>query len=186
MKLHFIARSAERKNDAKRLRREGKITAVIYSEGKVGENIAIDGAAFQGVLRQIVKGRLSTTSFTLVGVDGRERKAIIKDIQYNVVNYDVVNLDFEELHEERPVSVKVPIECLGRGDCVGVKQGGVVRQVIRHVQVRCLPQFIPSCFEINVADLNLRQTRRLADIPWSESVRPLANLQEVAVVIVKR
>ncbi len=185
MKLKLLKRSAERKLDAKRLRREGLIPAVCYSKGKVGENIAVDATEFKSFLRQVLPGRLPTTIFSLVD-QGKERRVIIKDIQYNIINYDVISLDFEELHDNQHVNIKVPIESSGANECIGVKLGGVLRQVIRHVRVRCLPKDIPAFFTLDVTELQMSQSKRLSDIKWPETVRPLADLKEVAVVIVKR
>lgn len=186
MKLKLTRRSAARKSEAKQLRRAGYIPAVLYSQGNVGENIAVESVAFGALLRHLPKGRLPTSVILLVDDEGRERRAIVKDIQYDVVSYAVTTLDFEELHDDRPVNVKVPIECVGVADCSGIKLGGVLRQVIRHVRIRCLPRDIPEFFTLDVADLSMRQSRKLADLKWPEGVRPLADLNEVAVAIVKR
>lgn len=186
MKLTVTKRAANRKSDANKLRREGFIPAVIYSKGDVGENIAINSSEFDAFIRQLEKGRLPNTVVELKDENGHSRRAVIKDIQYNIINYKVISLDFEELHDERPVNVKIPVECVGVADCVGVKLGGVLRQVIRHVRVRCLPKDIPALFTIDVTSLDMRQSRRLSDIQWPETVRPLINLKEVAVVIAKR
>jgi len=105
-----------------------------------------------------------------------------------------LHLDFEELKPDTVVSVKVPIECTGVVDCVGVKLGGVVRQVIRYVKVRCLPKNIPSVFQVDVKDLSINQSRRLNDLTTTDGtkitehneLRPVGNLNLVAVGIVKR
>ena len=58
--------------------------------------------------------------------------------------------------------------------------------MIRHLRVRCLPQDIPSHFELDVRDLGIGQSKRLSDLEIPNTVRPLMNLKEVAAVIVKR
>ncbi len=186
MKLKLTNRSAEKKSEAKKLRRDGFIPAVIYSKGEKGECVAVNSDEFGSFIRKIEKGRLPTTVISLVDEAGKTRRAIIKDIQYNIINYNVISLDFEELHDDRPINIKVPIECTGVSDCVGVKLGGVLRQVIRYVRVRCLPKDIPSVFNLDVTELQMRHSRRLSDIQWPQTVRPLADLKEVAVVVVKR
>ena len=108
-------------------------------------------------------GHLPTTVFTLA--DGKTRaRVIIKDIQYHLTTYNVSHIDFGELIDDVPVSVKVPVKCTGVADCVGVKLGGFLRQVVRHVKIECLPQRIPSEFMVDVKDLGIRQTKRLKDI----------------------
>lgn len=186
MKLTVSKRNNDKKSEAKKLRRDGQIPAVIYSNGNAGENISIKAAEYKQHLSHIKRGHLPTTIFTLVNEEGKERKAIIKDIQYHVTTYNILHIDFEELHDDVLVNVKVPIEFLGAADCAGVKLGGVLRQVIRHLRVRCLPSKIPSSFGIDVRSLNMKDTKRLRDINMPEGVRPMANMDEVVVVVAKR
>jgi len=186
MKLNYTKRAAEKKSQSKSLRREGKVPAVLYVRGKASEPVTADLAEFQSHLRQVKPGHLPTTIFSLVGEDGKERKSIVKEIQYHPTTYDILHLDFEELVDDVHVNIKVPIECTGVVDCVGIKLGGVLRQVIRHVKVRCLPKDIPSSFELDIRSLNMSDSKRLSDIEIPANVRSLANLREVAVVIVKR
>lgn len=186
MKLQMFARSAKKKSEAKKLRREGNVPAIIYKRDKPSESIAVNGTELMTLMRKVLPGRLPTTLFTLVDQDGKERKAILKDIQYEITTYQVSHLDFEELHDDTKVNVKVPIECTGVVDCIGVKLGGVLRQVIHHLRVRCLPKDIPISFELDVKSLEQWGKKRLSDITIPQTIRPLADLNEVAIVIVKR
>lgn len=186
MKLTTEKRTTEKKRDTARLRRDGKIPAVLYSKGEVGETITIDNADFGALLRAINKGALPTTVIALVDSDGKERRAIVKGIQYHPTTYNILHLDFEELHDDARVSVKVPLRFTGVLDCVGVKHGGVLRLVIRHVKVNCLPKDMPSEFTLDVKELEIKEVRRLAEIDMPKGVKPLVPLSEVAVVIAKR
>lgn len=186
MKLKTTPRAANKKSEINKLRREGFIPAILYVRGKDGEPITVPSDEFKTYLRKVKSGHLPTTIFTLTDSKGHERKAIIKDIQYEITTYDVTHLDFEELINDQKVNVKVPIECIGGNESSGVKLGGVLRQVIRHVRVRCTPKHLPQFFELDVRDLGLRQTKRLKDLSIPKDVRPLADLNEVVAVIVKR
>ncbi len=186
MKLKFINRPAENKSERNKLRREGFIPAVMYQHQKEAHSIAVEKSAYQAIVRQLPSGRLSTVIFTLVDEKGKEHRAILKEIQYHITNYEVIHLDFEELLDNVPVNIKVPIEFTGVVDCIGVKLGGVLRQVIRYLKVRCLPKDIPTAFQIDVSQLNLADLRRLQDLEIPPTVRPLVDLHEVAVVVVRR
>lgn len=186
MKLQTKPRSAVKKSETNRLRREGFIPAVLYGKGKEGETFTVQSSEFAALLRQVRSGHLPTTTFKLVDEKGKERKAVIKDIQYNITTYDVIHLDFEELLADTKISIKVPIECVGADGCPGVKLGGVLRQVIRHMKVSCLPKDMPTYFTLDVKDLGMGQSKRLSDIQLPNTLRPLSNLSEVAAVIVKR
>lgn len=185
MKLAVKTRVGEKKKEIKDVRREGNIPAIIYFSKGQPEKLIIDGAEFKTVLREMKPGQLPTTVFTLS--DGKnERKAIVKDIQYHPTSYNVVHIDFEQLIDDVPVNVKVPVNCVGVGDCIGIKLGGFLRQVARHVRVECLPKHIPAEFTVNVKDLGIRQSKRLKDIAMPTGVKPLEKLEEVLVVIAKR
>jgi large subunit ribosomal protein L25 len=187
MKLNVKNRAAGKKSESKQLRRAGQIPAILYTRGKeAANNIAISSSEFEAILRQIQPGRLSTQIFTLVDEKGKEHRGLLKEIQYHVTTYDVIHLDFEELVDNVPVNVKVPIECSGIVDCIGIKLGGVLRQVIRHLRVRCLPKDIPIAFVFDIRNMAQRETRRLRDLEIPDTIRPLVDLNEVAVAIVKR
>lgn len=186
MKLKVHKREGANKGGNNRLRREGKIPAVIYSQGKPGENISIEKEEFSAVLRTIESGSLPATVFTLIDSKGHERRALVKGIQYHVTTYDVIHLDFEELHAHVPVKLKVPIDCTGVAECEGIKQGGALRPLIRHMRVRCLPKDIPSRFNVNVANLGIKQSLRLKSISIPEGVKPLDSLEDIVATISKR
>ncbi len=185
MKLAVKQRISEKKKDIKEIRRDGNVPAIIYSSKGQSEKLIIDGAEFKTVLREMKPGQLPTTIFTLS--DGKkERRAIVKDIQYHLTTYIVSHIDFEELIDDVPVNVKVPVNCIGVVDCMGIKLGGFLRQVVRHVKVECLPKHIPAEFIVDVKDLGIRQSKRLKDIKMPAGVRALASQEEVLVVIAKR
>ncbi len=185
MKLAVNKRVSEKKKDIKEIRREGNIPAIIYSSKHQSEKLIVNGPDFKTILREMQPGQLPTTIFDLS--DGKKsRRAIIKDIQYHLTTYVVSHIDFEELVDDVPVSVKVPINCTGVAECIGIKLGGFLRQVVRHVQVECLPPLIPKEFMVDVKDLGIRQSKRLKDLSIPSGVKPLASPEEVLVVIAKR
>lgn len=186
MKLQVSKRNLLKKSETKRIRREGGIPCALYVRGKATDNMIVKGSEFSILMRELQPGRLSTAIFTLADEHGKTRKAILKEIQYEPTTYAVLHLDFEELFDDVKVKLKVPVECSGVVDCVGIKLGGVLRQVLRHVRVSCLPKDIPAAFQLDVKNLALFESKRLSEIEMPETVRPMVNLNEVAVVIAKR
>lgn len=186
MKLQMFKREQLKKGMANRIRREGNIPAVLYGHKKDIETVFVDGAGFNNLQRKVIPGRLSTTVFTLNDKQGNERKAILKEIQYHPTTYQIQHLDFEVLSDNVPVNVNVPIECVGIVDCVGVKLGGVLRQVMRHLRVRCLPKDIPDAFIIDVKNMTQNESKRLSELDIPPTVKPITDLNEVAIVIAKR
>lgn len=185
MKLTVIERVGHKKSDVKEVRRKGDIPAILYSAGAECENVTISGPEFSTVLREMQPGMLPTTVFEMKK-GAKTFKAIVKDIQYHPTTYRVLHLDFQKLDDNVPVSVKVPVRCTGTGDCVGIKLGGFLRQIARHVKVECLPKDMPKEFFIDVKDLGIRQSKRLSDIALPSGVKALASPSEVIVVVAKR
>lgn len=186
MKLKVFKRELIKKSESNRIRREGNIPAVVYVGKKSTDSIIVEGTEFNGLLRTVQPGRLSTTVFFLKDESGKERRAILKEIQYHPTTYQVQHLDFEELFDDVKITLNVPIECTGVADCVGVKLGGVLRQVIRKLRVRCLPKDIPTVFLIDVKNMGQNDKKRLVELEIPQTVRPVANLNEVAIIIAKR
>ncbi len=185
MKLTVSKRAGEKKSELTKLRHQGDIPAAVYSKGKPCEKITVKGAEFSAVIRGLPKGHLSTTIFELE-VDGKKITTIVKDIQYHPTTYRVLHLDFMILDDKAAVDVKVPITCTGEVDCVGVKLGGFIRPIKRHVKVRCLPKDIPTDFKLSIKELAIGQSKRIGDIEFGNAIRPIAADKEIVVVIAKR
>lgn len=184
MKLTVLERTGATKGAVKAIRREGNIPAVLYGLGRDVEKVIVKGDEFQAILRNLPQGQLATTTFEL-HYNGKVQKAIVKDIQYNVASYQVEHIDFVLLSDGQRVTVNVPIQITGIAECQGVKLGGTLRQVIRTLKVSCLPKDIPHEFQIDIRELNIMQSKRLSEIAMPANVRPLALMNEVAVVIAK-
>jgi large subunit ribosomal protein L25 len=184
MKLNLIKRTGATKGDTNRIRREGDIPAVLYGKGHENQLAAVKGMEFHQILRTLPKGRLATSTFE-ISLDGVSHKAIVKNISYHPTTYRIEHLDFLILADDRPVMVNVPIEVVGVADCPGIKLGGTLRQVARTLAVSCLPRDIPAFIEADVRELGLEAGKRLSDLPLPANVRPLARMNELAVVIAK-
>lgn len=184
MKLQIKTRSLK-KSEANQLRRNGFIPAVIYVRSESSEPIAVSAVELEAHLRKIKPGLLSTARFKLIDEEGRERPSLIKDIQYNPTNYAIMHIDFEELVEDRPIKVNVPIVMKGVEDCAGVRLGGMLQQFIRSFKISGLPKDIPLAFELNVQNLGLNQALKLKDIPLKGSVKAKGDLEPVVVSVKK-
>ena len=169
-----------------RFRREGLIPYVTYSQGKTKELGVVSKADIEKLIRSIRPGFLATTQILLKNESGQEREVIVKDVQYHRTSYNILHIDFLELEKATPVTVKVPVEYVNTVDCVGVKLGGMLRSVLRKVRVRCLPKDIPSHFQLDVKDLQLRESLRVKSIDMPEGVRCLVNPNDVIVSVVKK
>ena len=181
MKLTISDRTTQKKSDAKKIRRADDVPAVLYGKGKAPRSIFVKGVEIQTVLRKIEPQLLATTVFELS--DGQ--RAIVKDVQYHPVSYAILHMDFQIVGTDL-VEVNVPIRIQGARECAGVAVGGFIRQVIRSLKVRCGLDQLPREFVLDITNLGLAEVRRLSDIAIPEGVKPIAQMNEVAVVIAKK
>ena len=84
------------------------------------------------------------------------------------------------------MEVNIPIQLVGVSECVGVKLGGFVRQVIRSLKVTCLSKDLPKEFTLDVRGMDIGHAKRLSDISMPSGVQPMAKMDEVAVVVAKK
>lgn len=185
MKLTIFERKAEKKTDVKKVRREGKIPANLYGPKQTPRTIAVKTSEVQSLFRSLRPQLLATTVFELEEKE-KTHRVLVKDITYHPTSYDIEHIDFFLLDDDLPVSINVPIRLHGTMECVGVKLGGFIRHVIRSLKVQCFPRDLPKEFILNILDLEIGQVKRLSDISLPQGIKPLARMNEVAVVIAKK
>jgi len=172
-------RAAGNKNEARRVRRGGKIPAVVYGAGKNAVSVSVDPRQVSRILHS-ASGH--NTIFDLA-VDGERNKAMIVDWQYEPIKGSLLHIDLKRIAMDQKLTVMVPIVL--KGEAVGVKQqGGILEQVTREVEIECLPSDIPSQIDADVSELVFGKVMRVSDLPHSAKLRFLTDEnQPVAHVI---
>lgn len=157
-------REANGKNVARRLRKSGKVPAVVYGAGKPPLSVSVDPKQIARILHSEAG---HNTIFDLQ-VDGERTKAMIVEWQYEPIKGSLLHLDLQRIAMDRRLKVQVPISL--QGEAAGVKQqGGILDQVLREVEVECLPGDIPSHIDADVSDLVFGQSLRVSDLPLDRS-----------------
>jgi large subunit ribosomal protein L25 len=168
--LEAQPRTPGTKNDARRVRRGGKVPAVIYGAGKAALPVSVDP-------RQVTRILHSETGHNTVfdlTVDGERTKAMIVDWQYEPIKGSLLHIDLKRIAMDQKLRVNVPIELVG--EPAGVKQqGGILEQIAREVEVECLPGDIPNQIELDVSELVFGVVLRIADLPKSDKVKFLSD-----------
>jgi len=168
--LEAQARTAGDKNDARRVRRAGKIPAVVYGAGKGSRSVSVDP-------RQVSRILHSQTGYNTIfdlTLDGEHTKAMIVDWQYEPIKGALLHIDLKRIAMHEKLHVKVPI--LLKGEPAGVKQqGGILEQISREVEVECLPEDIPASIEADVTDLVFGKVMRIADLKHIDKVKFLSD-----------
>jgi large subunit ribosomal protein L25 len=168
--LEAQQRTPGNKNDARRVRRDGKIPAVVYGAGKDAVSISVDP---RQVSRILASETGHNTIFDLA-LDGDKTKAMIVDWQYEPVKGKLLHIDLKRIAMHQKLAVKVPV--LLKGEAIGVKQqGGILEQMLREVEVECLPGDIPSHIDADVTELVFGKVLRVSDLPHSDKVKFLTD-----------
>lgn len=156
------------KNAARRVRVAGKIPAVLYGAGHEPVAVEVDPKAISRILFS-ESGHNTIFDLTL-GEQVNAAKAMIVDWQREPINDKLIHIDLKRIALDKVLRVSVPIKLVGTS--VGVKtQGGILDQVLREVEIECLPADIPSHIDIDVTNLGLHQVLRVSDLPHNEKVK---------------
>jgi len=164
--LEAQPRTPGTKNDARRVRREGRIPAVVYGAGKSSVPVVVDPRQ----VSRILHSETGHNSVFDLALDGEKTKAMIVDWQYEPIKGSLLHIDLKRIAMDQKLRVNVPIELVG--DPEGVKtQGGLLEQIVREVEVECLPADIPNVIELNVAALVFGVVLRVSDLPKNDKVK---------------
>ena len=171
--LEAQPRDAGTKNDARRVRREGKIPAVVYGAGKQAMPVSVDPRQVSRILHSETG---HNTVFDLA-LDGERTKAMIVDWQYEPIKGSLLHIDLKRIAMDQKLKVNVPIELVG--EPAGVKtQGGILEQITREVEVECLPGDIPHAIDLDVSQLVFGTVLRISDLPKNDKVKYLSDPEQ--------
>jgi large subunit ribosomal protein L25 len=159
------------KNAARRVRAAGQIPAVIYGAGGPAVAVAVDP---KQILRILHSESGHNTIFDLEVSGAAKTKAMIVDWQYEPIKGSLIHIDVKRIAMDKAIRVSVPVVL--QGVPVGVKtQGGILDQVLREVEVECLPGDIPSHIDIDVSGLLVNSAIRVADLPHADKLKFLSS-----------
>jgi large subunit ribosomal protein L25 len=160
------------KNAARRVRVKGKIPAVVYGAAQPSIAIEVDPKQIQKILYSDA-GHNSIFDLEIAGSDAKS-KAMIVDWQYEPVKGTLMHIDLKRIALDKPIRVEVPIQLTGSP--VGVKmQGGMLDQILREVEIECLPGDIPGHIDVDVSNLSIGDGIRVADLPHSDKLKFLSD-----------
>jgi large subunit ribosomal protein L25 len=168
--LEAQPREAGNKNDARRVRRSGKVPGIVYGAGKQALAVSLDPRQISRILHS-QSGYNTIFDLTL---DGERTKAMIVDWQYEPIKGSLLHIDLKRIAMHEKLHIKVPIVL--KGEAAGVKQqGGILEPITREVEVECLPEDIPSAIEADVSELVFGKVLRIGDLQHSDKVKVLSD-----------
>jgi large subunit ribosomal protein L25 len=167
------------KNDARRLRQSGLIPAVVYGAGQDSQPVAVDPKQ----IRRILNSEQGHNSIFDLSLDGNTAKVMIVDWQYEPIKSALLHVDLKRIAMDKVLRVSVPITV--KGEAPGVKvQGGILEQVLREVELECLPADIPGHIDADVSNLNFGEAIRVSDLPHGGKLKFLTDEGQVVAHVV--
>jgi large subunit ribosomal protein L25 len=158
------------KNAARRVRVAGMVPGVVYGAKEPAIAVELDPKQITRILHS---DSGHNTIFDLE-IGSAKSKAMIVDWQYEPIKGMLMHIDLKRIAMDKAMRVKVPV--LLEGAPVGVKtQGGILDQVLREVEIECLPADIPSHIDVNVSNLGLGASIRVADLPRESKLKILTD-----------
>jgi large subunit ribosomal protein L25 len=157
------------KNAARRVRAAGKIPAVLYGSGRDPVAVELDPKQISRILHSETG---HNTIFDVEVAGQPTAKAMIADWQREPIMDRLIHIDLKRIALDKVLHVRVRVKLLGTP--VGVKtEGGVLDQVLREVEIECLPADIPGHIDVDVSELGMHQVVRVSGLPHSEKIKYL-------------
>ena len=153
------------KGASRRLRREGKIPAIVYGAAKDAASIMI---SHNEIFHHLENEAFYSHILTLQVGKTKER-VVLKDLQRHSYKPVVLHLDLLRVDEKEKLTMRVPLHFINEATCVGVKTGGgVISHVMNELEISCLPKDLPEYIEVDMAEIDLGEGIHLADLKMPE------------------
>ena len=168
--LEAQKREPGNKNAARRVRADGKIPAVVYGAGKETASVAVDP---RQVLR-ILKSESGHNTIFDLAMNNDRAKAMIVDWQFEPIKGKLLHVDLLRIAMDKKLTVTVPVVL--KGEAVGVKtEGGILEQLLREIEIECLPADIPKSIEADISHLTFGVELRVKDLAHNEKLKFLTD-----------
>jgi large subunit ribosomal protein L25 len=180
IKLTVKERESRGSADSRRLRKQGFIPGVLYGKGKGSYAISVP----ERELRRVLTGAGGLHAILDVVLEGQAttHASILKDYQQDPIRGHISHIDLQEVRLDQPIQASVTVQLIG--EPAGVKEGGVLSQVQREINVEALPMEIPEHIDLDVTGMAIGDTLRLADLAPVEGVTYLDDPEETVLASV--
>ncbi len=154
-------------NASRRLRRDSRIPAVLYSKGREARALSVDADEWK-----VLSGHHGSSVVTLL--EGKnEIPALIREVQFNHLKNYVLHIDFQQVDLSQEITAKVPVHAFGESR--GAAHGGVLEQELHELSVTCRPDLLPEAIRVDVTALEIGDVLTVAELKLPEGVATAAD-----------
>ena len=179
--LEVLIRKRMGKSGAREIRKEGNVPAILYGKGTEPLALVIN----PGELKQALSTEAGENTLLEMNVKhGSEeikKLSLLREIQYDFLTGKPIHFDFQALDMNKKITVQVPVKIVGKAK--GVKEGGILEEILREITVECLPKDIPNSFEIDVTELEIGDSIHVSSLDVAEEVDMLNDSEETIVTV---
>jgi large subunit ribosomal protein L25 len=174
----FTARNRDKQGsgESRKIRRTGRIPGVLYGRSVKAVSIDLDALEFTNGIKNI-----SESTIVKVEVDGKAYDAFVKDTQRNIVDGNILHVDFYEVESGVVLRAKVSIHL--NGNPIGVRDGGILEWPLHEIEVECLPKDLPERIELDISNLGANQSIHVRDLALADTVRVISASDQVVALV---
>ena len=160
-------RSEQGKGASRRLRRTGKIPAIVYGAGKEPTSICL---SHNQVDRQLQNEGFYSQLISLE-LEGNAEKVVLRDLQRHPAKPLILHMDLQRINSDEIMHSHTPLHFINEEDCVGAKQGGQISHMMIEVEISCLPSDLLEFIEVDVSALEVGESLHLSDLKVPKGVQ---------------
>lgn len=161
-------RDDQGKGASRRLRRDGKVPAILYGGPQDARPLSLNHTK----LVQVLNDERCYSTILDIKVGEEKQAAVLKDLQRHPYKNQILHVDFQRVFEGEPIRLHVPLHFINETGCIGVKgQGGIISHLRNEIEVLCLPKHLPEFIEVDVIDLGLNQLIHLSELKLPTGVQ---------------
>lgn len=167
MKFNATSRSVQGSSASRRLRRAGRVPAIVYGGEAQPLNIELDHNEIYHALRK----EAFHASILDMELDGKSHSVLLRAVQWHPYKQQVLHIDFQRVDASQPITTKVPLHFINGEASPAVKLGGaIISHVATELEISCLPADLPASIEVDLSKLEAGAIVHLADITLPKGV----------------
>jgi large subunit ribosomal protein L25 len=174
LSLEVESRQEVGRTAARRLRRTGKVPGIIYGiQDPIP--VTVNPNELESIFSQGA-GENAVFQLDLAGEEKADRPVLVKELQRDAMNDQIVHADFLEIRMDQQIRISVPLTF--EGESVGQKMGGVLSVLLRELEVECLPNAIPEGFSVDISEVDIGDVIHVRDLTLPGEVDLITGLDD--------
>lgn len=171
LELQADRRQAAGTGACRKILARGRVPGVVYGKQLPSRSLEFDRKQLEVFLAKALRGTVVVRMEIRDGEGSQEAYSVLKEVQKDPVTDRVIHVDFYEVAFGKKFRVDVPLRLTGKA--TGIEMGGILEQVMRNIEVECIPSKVPEFLELDVTKLGIGDSLKVEDIVFPEGVAPV-------------